>query len=187
MPPVDDSPEFVWSHLPSESSFDSTHSSDSSILKQIRVNPQIDNTIIVRKHGNKKIKDRIAMKSVKTTGSDKSMKRVQQRNHRSHNSDHQFETQHEYMLSRQQYRTNTSKSSKKLPKKTIITSSTGSIRSLNSIHGGSFESGYSSHMSRRSEHVIPSGTSQGKEEHDRNETIERVKMIITGEYNSIVK
>mmetsp|Transcript_26350 Transcript_26350/g.39500 ORF Transcript_26350/g.39500 Transcript_26350/m.39500 type:complete len:775 (-) Transcript_26350:174-2498(-) len=166
-----------------------------------------------------------AMKSIKTTGSDRSARRVQRHRSRS-SSDNHFELQHEHMLSRQQFRTNTSRLGNNSAKKGSGSGSNGNgngsfsangngigngngsfsannnnntntttvmalssnngnggttkHRVVNSLHGtDSYESGYS-HMSRRSDHLGggPPRTIH-KTDHDRNETIHNVKIIIS--------
>ena len=138
-----------------------------------------DQAMGMNRRSDKKVKDRIAMKSVKSTGSNRS----NQRTHRpaSQNSDSQFESQHENMLSRQQFRTNTSRSSSNNSAKRISVSG-GNLRSVHSVNSASdsYESGYS-HISRRSEQVVPR-TIQSKSEIETNQTIYRVKVIISGKF-----
>jgi len=127
------------------------------------------------------------MKSFKTTGSEKSARRVQvqvQRNRSRNNTDNHFELQHEHMLSRQAFRTNTSRpnggnSGKK--QSSSASTSSGNHRSVSSIHGTeSYESGYS-HISRRSEQVGPPRTIHRPDPvlEDKNDTVQNVKFIIS--------
>ena len=172
----------------------------------IEVNPRAENAIILTQ-SRRKSKNRIqvatnpsgtGMKSsvVKTTGSSRSTRRAQQQRYRnnrnsgvSHNihnpNDNHFELQHEHMMSRQQFRTNTS--SRQLVSNSSSNSnnsssiSNGNQRALHVIHGAdSYESGYS-HMSRRSDQLVPPRTIHQTDNHNRNETIQKVKIIISGE------
>jgi hypothetical protein len=132
------------------------------------------------------------MKSIKTTGSGRSTRRAQRE--RSRSSDNHFETQHEQMLSRQQFRTNTSRIPNRSSTHSNSTHSNSSSRKASSVHVGaggnpravvhvvhgadSYESGYS-HMSRRSEQVVPK-TIQPHNHNNTNETVQNVKIIIAG-------
>lgn len=168
---MDESPVIMWS----QTSTKPQHSfNSSSVILD-------DQSMGMNRRSDRKVKDRIAMKSVKSTGSTRS----NQRTHRptSQNSDSQFESQHENMLSRQQFRTNTSRSSSNNSAKRISVSvSGGNLRSVHSVNSASdsYESGYS-HISRRSEQVVPR-TIQSKSEIDKNQTIYRVKVIISGKF-----
>lgn len=159
---VEESPTLTWSQSTWSQSISHPHqpldSYDSSSVRSAGTGGS-----------NRKIKDRIAMKSIKTTGSDRSAKRVQ-RHHKSQSADNHFETQHEQMLSRQQFRTNTSRSSNNI---------VNSGKNVVVINGGdSYGSGFS-HISRRSEQVVPPRTIH-KNQFDKNETVEKVKLIISG-------
>ncbi len=148
----------------------------------------------------RKSKNHVAMKSIKTTGSDRSARRAKRHSSMSSRSaDNHFEMQHEHMLARQQFRTNTSNrghsgihhSGPKTAVVVINANSNGSFnanggngnhRSVHSLPGtDSYESGSGySMLSRRSEQAVPPRTVQSKTDQDRKLTIHNVKTIISG-------
>ena len=114
------------------------------------------------------------MSTIKSTSSDRSASKRSTSSRRSRNQDSQFEIQHESLMSRQQFRTNTNRSVSrtKIPKE---------VSGPGSIYGAlSYDSGYS-HISLKSEaipHTIqrpeaPSGF-------DRQQHIHNIKIIIAG-------
>ena len=182
MPRIEDSPISLWSQRSSNPlySFDTPESSPIPIEVNSRT---AENAIVISRRSERKSKNQIAMKSIKTTGSDRSARRAQRSVSRS-TSDNHFEMQHEHMLSRQQFRTNTSRGNGNSGPKTsvVVVSGGGNPRSGNSLHGTeSYESGYSM-LSRRSEQVVPPRTIQSKADQDKKGIIQNVKTIISGEF-----
>lgn len=120
------------------------------------------------------------MNTLKSSSSERSSsKRSTSSSRRSRNNDSQFQKQHDNMMSRQQFRTNTSRS---------VSRNRGSKipREVNgpplSVYGTqSYDSGYS-HISRKSE-AIPQTIQRPESDRSgisRDENIHKVKIIVAG-------
>ena len=120
------------------------------------------------------------MSTIKTTSSDRSASKRSVSSHRSKNQDSQFEVQHDNLMSRQQFRTNTHRSvsrTRVVPKE---------VNATGSIYGTqSYDSGYS-HISRKSEAIpIPLTIQrpQGPTGAGSNQHMQNVQIIIAGMSN----
>ena len=117
--------------------------------------------------------------NIKTISTDRQIPRGRSVSSSSRIGDSRFQQQHDQMMSRQQFRTNTSNNSRGSSHRHTRDGSMGKRSSANSVQGTeSYESGYSQ-MSRKSEHA-PSKFIEVKGENNHQRVINGVKDVIEG-------